>query len=54
MIKYNILYYIHYTPIPLCGLPLTPASSSQTSAGCPIIQLNDDTIYEEIASDPTG
>ena len=32
---------------------LIPSSSSQTPAGCPVIQLNSDTIYSEIESDST-
>ena len=35
------------------GVP-TPPSNSLTSAGCPMIQLNSNTIYLEIASHPTG
>ena len=36
------------------AVPTSPTNSSLTPAGCPIIQLNSDTIYPEIASDPEG
>ena len=32
----------------------TATSSAPTPAECPIVQLNSDTVYPEIASDPTG
>ena len=32
----------------------TPPSNSQTPAGCPIIQLNSDAVYLEIALDSTN
>lgn len=35
------------------GVP-TPTSNSLTAAGCPTIQANSDTIYQEVESDPTG
>ena len=36
------------------GCGSTAPSSSPLPAGCPTIQLNFDTIYPEIPSDPTG
>lgn len=41
-------------PIPKLGpgIPL-PTNSGPTPAGCPITQLNSDTVYSEVASDHT-
>ena len=38
---------------PMCGLPHTKPFPV-TPAGCPTVELNADTIYQEIVLDPTG
>lgn len=41
-------------PIPMCVGFATSPSNSAPPAGCPTPQINSDTIYLEIALDPTG
>lgn len=37
----------------VCGFPTHPHNSG-TPAGCPIIQINSDSVYLDIALDPTA